>query len=398
MDSRPQKIIISATPHRTLAGIMENGRYVEFFTEQIGYKSIVGNIYSGIVEEIVPALQAAFVVFGNEQRGFLHINEICDSFNIDGNFKSRSPIKKLLKKNERIIIQVIKDSYGEKLPQLTSKISISSEYTVILPRREHTGFSNKISGETRKEKLETLAKKFGIPGCGYIFRTESDKADDAEISKSIEEINLIWKKIETRSVNCRDYEMLYSGNDFIVSLIKENLNSKFEYEIFTDNQEILNQLQRLCARFGNVKVCFEQNDSENGIYNIFSEFEKCGRNKVWLKCGGHLFIEHTEALVAIDINSGKNVDEQKNDEIIYKTNSEALVEAARQIRLRNIGGLIIIDIMNMLSEESTNSLVRLFIEEMKNDRAKHKVIYSPETGVIQVMRRRSISKVRMLRR
>ncbi len=387
-------IIIAATNFQTLAGIIENGKYVEFYFDQLGYSSLVGNIYCGVIDDIVTSIEAAFVNFGDENRGFIHINEFADSFNIDENRRRRSSIKIFLKKNDRILVQIIKDAYNSKYPQLSAKLSISSRFIVILPERKHIGFSNKLLDDKIKTGFENLVEKFGLQDCGYIFRTEAAAATLDEIINDFEILNNQWRELKKRFEFCRQGELLYKSCDFINLLFKEIIKSGVKYEIYSDNKNIITQIESKILKSDKISLFYMPIEKENGIFNIYSEFDKCARNKVWLKCGGHLFIEHTEAFVSVDINTGKNTNEKNTNDIVFKTNFEALIELARQIRLRNLSGLIIVDLMNMLSEQKMTKLIEAFTEEMKKDKEKHDIIYTQETGILQIMRKRNKNSIK----
>ncbi|MBP7654281.1 ribonuclease E/G [Candidatus Dependentiae bacterium] len=386
------KIVIASLPHQILAGMMEKNEFVEFAVEQIGYKSIAGNIYIGEVKKIIPALQAVFVDIGIEKLGFLHINEIIDIHSINPELRIKHKIENLLKPGDKVTVQVLKDGYYEKGPQLTLKLTIPGKLLIALPEREHIGFSNKIADDSEKKRISNIINVHKKEKNGYIARTECLQCADEEIIQEIKRLNRISETIQSLIKNGRKFAEIYSNND-IFSMIRREFIGNKQAVIYYDDMEIKDKLEQMICLSDSIKLCYMEFSGTAGIFNIYSEYQKLTRNKVWLKCGGHFIIEFTEAFTSIDINTGKNISEKNKEKMILLTNIEAVQEIAKQIRLRNISGIILIDLMNMMTEEEITEVLTELENELSRDRVRSKIFYTPQTGIIQILRRRNKNSI-----
>ena len=385
------KIAIAFQPNQTLAGLIENDKFTEFAVEQVGYKSIAGNIYIGVVKKIVPSLQAAFIDIGLEKTGFLHINEITDIHSFNPEMRIKSRIEDLLKTGNRIIVQVLKDGYSEKGPQFTAKLTIPGKLLIALPDREHIGFSNKITDEAEKKRIESIIKTYKNESIGYIARTECAQSGDAEIIDEINSLNKAFEKIKSFIKNGRQFTEIYSNNDIFSFINREFIGNK-PAVVYYDDLDMKEKISNLLEN-ESVEFVYEKYKNPNGIFDIYAEYQKLTRNKVWLKCGGHIVIEFTEAFTSIDINTGKNVSEKNKKQMIFQTNLEAMAEIAKQIRLRNISGIILVDLMNMMTEPEIDTILKRLEEELAKDRLRSKVFYTPQTGIIQILRKRNKNNI-----
>ncbi|HPG31913.1 MAG TPA: ribonuclease E/G, partial [bacterium] len=356
------KIAVAFQPNQTLAGLIEDNKFAEFAVEQIGYKSIAGNIYIGVVKKIIPPLQAAFIDIGVEKTGFLHINEITDIHAFNPEMRVKSRIEDLLKIGNRIIVQVLKDGYSEKGPQFTTKLTIPGKLLIALPDREHIGFSNKITDENEKKRIETIVKTHKNENIGYIARTECAQSGDAEIIEEINALNRISEKIKSFIKSGRQFAEIYSSNDIFSFINREFIGHK-PAVVYYDDIDMKEKISNLLES-ETVELVYEKFKNPDGIFGIYAEYQKLTRNKVWLKCGGHIVIEFTEAFTSIDINTGKNVSEKNKEQMIFQTNLEAMTEIAKQIRLRNISGMILVDLMNMITETEADTILKKLEDEL----------------------------------
>lgn len=379
---------------RILVGIIENDDYVEFLVEQSNYKSIAGNIYKGVIKDVSPALQCAFVDIGLKKFGFLHINEIIDRYSKDEKLQIKQPIEKLLKKNDVVMAQVLKENYDDKGPQLTTKFSIFGRRCIYLPTKKHYGFSKKITDKKKCDDILDYLKTTEFNADGFIIRSAAENASFEEVYDELKKLKSKYFKILETFKNCKQLELIYSPNDVIELLLRDYLNE--DTEIYCDSEYYLKILEKRLTNFEKCKLIYSPIKNESGVLNIFSEYQKTLKTKVWLKCGGYIKIEETEALTAIDINTGKNVDSKKCEDTIYATNYQAMIEIARQIRLRNLSGIIIVDVLNMLPIEKINILIDTLKNELAKDKIKNIIYYTLETGILQILRRRikkSISQI-----
>lgn len=358
---------------RTIAAI-ENGKLVEVYEEnkQSQKERNEGNIYLGIVKDIVPGMQAAFINIGTEKNSFIHVKDVIPQIDEKIEQKVEPKIKDVLKVGQKILVQVQKDSNDKKGARTSTHIKLIGKYVVLMPNTNIVTISQKITNEKERERLLKLMKEQLPENTGAILRTASEKKSSKEINSDLEVLIKRWAKIKEKFEKSKNEpQLLYKSPSIIEKIIldlpedrieKIEVNDKKEYE---EIKELLEESKE------NIKLNVQQDLFEK--YELEKQIEKTKQRKIWLNCGGFITIDPTEALVAIDVNSGKFTGKTTLEETVYKVNYEATLEIAKQLRLRDIGGIIIIDYIDMQKQENKEKIEKLLRETLKQDRAKTQV-------------------------
>ncbi|MBW6457658.1 MAG: Rne/Rng family ribonuclease [FCB group bacterium] len=388
-----RNIYISETPMESRIAIMEDGRLVEFYIETPEDISSVGNIYYAEIENIQPGMQAAFLNLGTEQNGFLGFSEIEEIAQYhDGKWEVK-PFTgaKDLKKGQRMLVQVLKDAYANKGPRLTTDIAIPGRFTVLTPFHDIIGISKKIKNPRRRTKLKEIAKAIKPEGCGIILRTVADGKTEKDIRQDIKQLLSSWEQLRNAVKNSNNQPLLVFKTEGMTSSVIRDMFTQEIESVIVDNKRKFRAIQNYVKDVDPElaqRVFFHKEGSLFGAYGITTETDKLLRRKVWLKSGGHIVIDHTEAMFVIDVNSGRYIGQKEQEKNILKVNLEAAVEIARQLRLRDISGLIVIDFIDMLIPENKKSLVRTFKEELAKDRASVSVSELSRYGLLEMTRER----------
>lgn len=388
-----RQIFVSETPLESRIAIKEDGQLVEFYIETPDEMSSVGNIYYGKIDSIQPGIHAAFVDNGEEVNGFLGFPEIKNviTYGVDG-WKTQSfKDHKSIKMNQSLLVQVVKDAYGTKGPRLTTDIAIPGRFVVLTPFQKHVGISKKISSRKKRDQLRKLAQSIKPEGFGMIVRTVAENQPVETISNDMKQVMSIWNDIEDKVKQSRLKTPLVYENSDITTKIVRDLFTKDVDKMVVDNRKSFRNIQTYIKEIAPDlinKVSFHKEGSLFQTYNITKETDKLLRRKVWLKSGGHIVIDHTEALYAIDVNSGRFIGGKEQEANILKVNLEACKEIARQLRLRDISGLIVIDYIDMRYAENRKKLVSTFKAELSKDRASVSVADLSPYGLLEMTRER----------
>ena len=351
----------------------------EFYVEDINKKRLEGNIYLGIVKDVVKGMQAAFIDIGEEKNALIHIKDILQKeSNITGNVHlntEKYQIQKLIKPGDKILVQIKRDCDEQKGSRVTKDIKLTGKYLVIMPYTEFITASTKLE-ESEKERLIKIVKNNLPKGFGAIIRTACRNKEEKLIKKDLEELIAKWQKIRLKE-NMQAPLKLYDNNGLIGKLITDF--EPFGLEVFADSEDtkkyILDNIEN------KVNISVKQIDEK-------SDFPR----KVWLKCGGFITIDKCEALTAIDVNSGKFTGKTELEDTVLKVNLEATKEIAKQIRLRDIGGIIIIDYIDMEKEEDRIAVKNKMLEEIKNDRSKVQVLEFTKLGLLEMTRKHILGR------
>src|SRR5688572_5180566 len=372
-----KEMIISSNGHETMVAILEEDLVTEIFVERERHRGVVGNLYKGRVSKVLPGMQCAFIDIGLERDGFLYVSDVVDTIEefdrLDsgdeddhgerGKGRERGPqpkIEELLKEGQEIVVQVAKEPLGTKGARLTSHASLAGRFLVFMPTVDHVGVSRKIDSRDERNRLRGIVKKFreehGFGG-GVIIRTAAGGRPEADVLSDLEYFNGIWKDTRHKFESSRAPAVIYREQSLVAKLLRDLLTEEFS-AIRIDNPQEHRHVMELIARImpnlaSRVKLytkdypIFEE-------YGVQSEIDKALKSKVWLKSGGSIVINQTEALVAIDVNTGRYVGKRTGrlEDTIVKTNLEAVKEIVRQIRLRDLGGIIVLDFIDM--EERKN--------------------------------------------
>jgi len=371
------EIIINKNEKNKNIILVENGKVLENYEDNNLGEMKEGNIYIGNVKDIIPGMQAAFVDIGTEKNAFIHLKDILPKINEKEENKEKNikvQIKDVAKINDKILVQIKKDSTENKGARISKHISIPGRYLVFMPETNIITVSQKIEDEKEIERLINIVKENIPEGNGAVIRT-SAYGKKEEIINEIKFVYEKWKEIQkTFDQNTQKPQLIYKNPDIIEKMIIDLCNKKLEKIIVNDNdtyKEVEETLSKNCE-YKNIKIEIKK-DNLLQMYDIEKQLEKLKSRKVWLNCGGFITIDKTEALTAIDVNTGKYTGKKDAENTIYKVNYEATLEIAKQLRLRDIGGIIIIDYIDMHNKENKEKITDLLKETLKSDRAKTQV-------------------------
>ena len=357
--------------------LVENGILVEYYEENDKKSRKEGNIYIGIVKDIIKGMQSAFVNIGTEKNSFIHLKDVLPKVDetkeeVDMNID----IKDVLKPNQKILVQVKKDSNEKKGARVSTHINLPSKYIVLMPNTNIVTISQKIENKKEQERLIKLVKENLSKNNGAIIRTSAE-GKEKEIIEDIKKIEAKWNKIIKTNIdpNNNNPKLLYESENILekilIDLVANDIN-----KVIVNNRKEKENIEKILEEnpeYKNIEIELEEKDNIFNLYEIEKQLEKAKNRKIWLKCGGFITIDKTEALTAIDVNTGKYTGNKNLEQTIFKVNKEATVEIAKQIRLRDTGGIIIIDYIDMRNVEDKNKIVELLKEELKKDRTKTQV-------------------------
>lgn len=392
-----EEIIISVSPHETRVAVVEQGLLQEIFIERNHTRGTVGNIYRGKVARVLPGMQSAFVDIGQPRAAFMHITDLVDSHDaVPRNRESQEypPINKILHDGKEILIQVSKEPISSKGARATASISLASRYLVYMPETSHIGISQRIEDESERTRLTDILNKVHKPddGDGFIVRTASERADGDEILRDAELLRSRWEVIKKDSVGVKAPSLVYEDLPLHLRVMRDIIN-KDTLRIVVDNQAIFEVLQRFLQDFIPEKES-QLEMAKSGVplfdaHNLEDQIEAALQQKVPLKSGGYLIIDQTEAMTTVDVNTGAFVGRRDLEDTIYRTNLEAAAVIPRQLRLRNMGGIVIIDFIDMLNEEHKRQVLRTLEKGQQTDRVKWNITEISELGLVEMTRKRT---------
>ena len=370
--------------------LVENGNLIEYYEENESSDRKEGNIYVGTIKDIIVGMQSAFVDIGTEKNSFIHIKDILPKVDETKNKINKDiNIKDLIKQGQKILVQIKKDSNEQKGARVSTHISIPSKYIVLMPNTDFVTISQKIEDKNEQERLIKLVKENISKENGAVIRT-SAKGKEKEIIEGIERTEEKWNKIKEKyEQNKNKSELIYKSESIIQKmLIDLSDNNKLEKIITNSKKEYETMKEYLKENPNITNVKLELSD-ENIFekYDLQKQIEKIQKRKIWLKCGGFITIDKTEALTAIDVNTGKYTGSKNLNDTIYNVNKEATLEIAKQLRLRDIGGIIIIDYIDMTNIDDKNKIENLLKEELKKDRSKTQVEGFTKLDLLEMTRK-----------
>lgn len=394
------EIFLNINNYEQRVAIKEKNILKEIFIERDNQKRIVGNIYKGKIVRVLPGMQAAFVDIGLEKAGFLHLSEVLplerDEEENNDNYKfnklNTEDIHKWLREGQKVLVQVVKESIGNKGAKLTSHLSVSSRFLVFLPDLDHIGISLRITNVDEREKLLKYIQEIKSTDNprGYILRTAADGATYEELDIDIKFLNNLWQNILDVSSTIKKTGLVYEDFNLIIKTINIFANDNLN-KILVDNIDSYKEICHFADKYlpglrNKVELYNEGNIFEE--FGIESEIKKALNKNVYLKSGGYLVIEQTEAMITIDINTGGFIGSKNLEETIFKTNLESTKEIARQLRLRNLGGIIIIDFIDMMQESNKSQVLDALKKELEGDKAKTSVSDISALGLVEMTRKR----------
>jgi ribonuclease G len=400
-----KEFIINVEPLETRIAFIEEKRLTELLIDRHESRSVVGNVYKGRVDSIVPGIQAAFVDIGFEKNGFLYVSDIAGAEGT-GDFvfeegtakpKERSrrgkppAIESLLKKNQHIMVQVSKDTLGTKGVRLTNYVTLPGRYIVLMPTVKHLGISRKIGSERERERLRKTLQSIRPAGVGMILRTAGEDKKKVDFQDDIKYLSKVWSDVKDKMESMKGPSLLHQDLSSILRIVRDMFTKDVEKLTIDNEHEHKNIMEFLDTFAPNLKKRVKLYTGKRPIFdkfNIEKEIEKALHRRVFLKSGGHICIDQTEALVAIDVNTGRFTGSKHLEETVLKTNLDAAEEIARQVRLRDLGGIIVIDFIDMQYEKNRKELIRKLQECLKEDRAKTTISEVSELGMIEMTRKR----------
>ncbi len=396
-----EEILINFTPIETRVAVIENGMPQEIYVERAERRGIVGNIYKGKVVRVLPGMQAAFVDIGLERAAFIHVDELQHPHDDESgtNGKASLTINRLLREGQSLIVQVTKDPLGTKGARLTTNLSIPSRYLVYMPGNEHIGISQRIEDSEERDRLRKAVEEV-VAGMedqntkvgGFILRTVSEGVSESELKQDILFLCRLWESISRKVEEFSAPSCIYEDLPLNMRALRDMAHAGIE-RIRVDSKETFQRSQQfaeaLVPEISNILEYYPGERPIFDLYNIEEEIQKALGRKVELKSGGYLIFDQTEAMTTVDINTGAYVGHRNLEETIFKTNLEAATAIGRQLRLRNLGGIIIIDFIDMLDEDHQRQVLRTLERVLEKDHVKCKLTGVSELGLVEMTRKRT---------
>lgn len=392
-ESASKEIVLQSQSQKLRAAVFEQGDLMEVFEEEGGSSHLVGNIYRGRVENVLPGMQAAFVDIGLDKNAYLYVGDAVPSrFEEDEKVDPADSVRieHVLKPRQELLVQIIKEPVGTKGARISVNLTLPGRYVVLLPQVSYIGVSRKIQDKNERMRLRDIADGAKPEGMGVIIRTLAEGIDGEEIAEDIAQLVEIWRALQPKIPHVSVPGIVHKDVDLISRLVRDWIDQDVE-KITVDQDEVaiilrkaLQNIEHLAAKHIHVVT------SEDLFvrYGVDGEIRKTLRPKVWLKSGGYLVIQQTEALSVIDVNTGKYVGQRSLEETVVHTNIEAAREIAHQLRLRNLGGIIIIDFIDMTSKEDQQQVIEVLETACARDKTKSQVLGLTQLGLVEMTRKK----------
>jgi ribonuclease G len=385
-----EEILINVTPQETRVAVMQQGAVQELHIERGSHLGMVSNVYLGRVKRVLPGMQSAFIDIGLERSAFLHVADIWEN-RYSG--EAAKPIEKLLHEGQTLLVQVVKDTIGTKGARLSTQISIAGRLLVYLPQESHIGVSQRIESEAEREALRARLQQLLPPGHGgYIIRTMAESALDKDFLADIEYLDKLWGRLQERAKSAPAPSLLYQELDICLRVLRDFVNED-TVRVLVDSRETYQRMAAFAQEYTSGAVpLLVHHAGERPLFDLYGvedEIERALSRRVDLKTGGYLIIDQTEALTTVDVNTGGFVGGRSFDDTIFKTNLEATHVIARQLRLRNLGGIIICDFIDMDNPEHRDAVLDEFRKALARDRTRITVNGFSALGLVEMTRKRT---------
>jgi ribonuclease G len=397
-----KEIIINSTNEDTRIAMLENNKLVEIFVERPDNERMVGDIYKGRIRRVVKGMQAAFINIGFEQDAFLHFSDIGSEVNqlfadIDDELlenekgKTEKDPANLLRDGQEIAVQIIKEPISSKGPRVTTELTLPGRFMVLVPNQNRVGISRKISSTKERKKLRTICRKMRPKNFGIIVRTVAEMKDEVVLEQDLQKLLKTWKNVQEQIRISNPPKLIFKDLGMASSVIRDLFTSDV-VRVVVDSRKMFREVTRYLKDVGSELVnrveYFKSKQPIFDTFNIEKELQRSMERKVWMKNGGYVIIEHTEALTSIDVNSGRYFGRKDHERNSLKINLEAAREIARQLRLRDIGGLIIIDFIDMEQAENKEKILNELRKEFAQDRAVSRMAEMSRFGLVEMTRQR----------
>ena len=400
-----KELVVNIGTLETRTALLQDKRLVELFIERKENPSLVGNIYRGRVDAVVPGMQAAFIDIGFEKNGFLYVSDIAGAegtgdIEIDDTSpraKTRAqrarqqPIETMLKKNQYVMVQVVKDRLGNKGARLTNFVTVPGRYAVLMPTTKTLGVSRKIESEAERNRLKRILREVRPKGMGLITRTVAEGHTKADFKADTEYLARVWQKVRSKYDRMKGPGLIHDDLGGVLRTVRDRFTKEFDKLVIDDEPEyrrIVEFLDNLAPTLSKRVRLYKLKRPIFDKMGIESEIDKALCRQVFLKSGGHICIDETEALIAIDVNTGKFIGKKQLEDTVFKVNIEAAEEIARQVRLRDMGGIIVCDFIDMRIARNKSALIDTLSEALKQDHAKTSISDVSELGLIEMTRKR----------
>jgi ribonuclease G len=416
------ELVINARPHETRVALVENGVVVELYVNRGSEQELMGNIYLGRVVRVLPGMQAAFVDIGTDKPAFLYVTDVYNDArhweqvmvqegeeenNEESQRQARMRdlknfdinIEGLLQEGQEIMVQVSKEPIGTKGARLTSYITLAGRHLVFMPTVDHIGISRKIDDEKERMRLREIIQELRQPGEGFIVRTVSERAPKEKLKSEMEFLDRLWNTIQRRREAASAPSLVHKELSITLRAVRDLFTKEIDRLVIDSREEyqsVMEFIENFVPALRYSVELYEGREPLFDSYGIEMELSRALEKKIWLKSGGYVVIESTEALATIDVNTGSYVGKRNLEETIVKTNLEAVKEIAYQIRLRNIGGLIVIDFIDMERESDRERVFMALREALEKDRAQTTVLKMSELGLIEMSRKRTRENINLL--
>ena len=392
-----REILVNVEPLETRAAILEDGELVELMVERPIQQRAVGNIYKGRVENVLPGMEAAFVSIGLEKNAFLHVGDAGALYDEeDGVEEQKSKrfvnIDDVVRPKQEIMVQVVKEAIGTKGARVTGNISLPGRYVVLTPTNDFIGVSRRISDDKERSRLKTWAEAAKPEGAGVIVRTVAEGRPEQELQQDMDFLTRLWQRVQRRAQVMTAPALLHKDLGLTFRIVRDMLTDEVQH-VWIDSQEEYDRVVELADTMSpelrrHIRLWPAGQASLFDAFNLEPEIENAIRRKVWLHCGGYLVIDQTEALTVIDVNTGKFVGNRNLQETVVRTNLEAADEIARQIRLRDLAGIIVVDFIDMDRHDDRQKVLSTLEEMVRRDRTKVHVLGLTQLGLVEMTRKK----------